>query len=263
MKQILLVSIAALGLPVMCPGQSALNGTWKIDLKQVGWSEKPDIFLLAGGTYECKTCTPPIKVKADGSDQPVSGHPYYNTVAIEVVNDHELKETDKKNGQVVATSTASVSADGNSLSFEFSDSSNTNGGPPVTGKGMETRVAKGPAGSHAVSGSWRMSSMDNISDNGTAYTFQLNGDELTMTTPTGQSYKAKLDGTDSPVKGDPGVTSVSVRMIGKNTLEETYKRNGKPITVIKTVIDADGKTAHIVAVDKQQNRTTEYTSTKQ
>jgi hypothetical protein len=82
--------------------------------------------------YACKTCTPPYEIKADGTDQSVSGHPYYDTVAIKVVNDHAIEETDKNNGQVVSTST--VSSDGNIRMFTFSDSSNTNGGPPVTAR---------------------------------------------------------------------------------------------------------------------------------
>lgn len=54
-----------------------------------------DTFLLGNGMYECNTCVPPFKIKANGSDQPVTGHPYYNTVAIKVVSDHEIEETDK------------------------------------------------------------------------------------------------------------------------------------------------------------------------
>jgi hypothetical protein len=253
-------------LPLVTQGQSAMNamnGTWKIDLKQVNFSKKPDVMVLSGGMYECKTCVPPVKVKADGSDQPVTGSPYLDTVAIEVVDDHTVKETDKKSGNVVATSTTTISSDGNTLSFEFSDSSATNGGPPVTGSGTETRVAKGPAGSHAISGSWRMANMSNLSDNGTGYTFSFKGNELTTTNPNGQAYTAKLDGSDAPVTGNPGLTSVSVKMISKDTLQEIYKRDGKPVLVIKSTLSADGKSLHVVSVDKLQNRTGEFTATKQ
>jgi hypothetical protein len=242
---------------------NALSGTWKVDMKQVNWSKKPDVYLLSGGMYECKTCVPAIKVKADGSDQPITGHPYFDTMTIQVVDDHTIKEIDKKNGKVVGESSTTVSSDGNTMNFEFTDSSNTNGGPPVTGKGSETRVAKGPAGSHAVSGSWRMAEMGDLSDNASAYTFAFKGDELTMTNPTGQTYTAKLDGTDAPMKGDPGVTSVSVKMLGKSTLEEIYKRDGKPISVVKTTADPDGKTVHVVVTDKLHNTTTEFKAVRQ
>jgi hypothetical protein len=263
MRRVVLTTLALSSLSLFCYGQNPLNGTWKLDLNKADWSKKPDVLLLSDGMYECKTCVPALRVKADGSDQPVTGSPYYDTMAIEVVNNLQIKETDKKNGEVVGKWTSTVSSDGNTLTFEFSRRSNTNGSAPVTGSGTETRVAKGPAGSHLISGSWRMSKMENISDNAVTYTFHFNGDVLTMTNPTGGSYTAKLDGSDSPVKGDPGPTSVSVQMIGKQTLQEIYKRDGKPVAVIKTTPNADGKTLHVVTLDKLQNRTTELTATKQ
>jgi hypothetical protein len=254
------VALAAM-LPALAAAQSSFDGTWKIDLNKVDFSKKPDVFLLQNGIYECKTCTPPYKVKADGTDQSVSGHPYFDTAAIKIVNDHEIEETDKKGGKVVTTTTVSV--DGNTATITFSDSSDTNGGPPVTGKIEATLVAKGPAGSHAISGSWRTAKIANLSDNGIVWTYKISGDELTMTSQSGQSYTAKLDGTDAPMKGDPGVTSVSVKMMGKGTLEESDKRGGKIISVQKMTLAADGKSAKISVDDKLQNRTTDFEAMKQ
>lgn len=173
MRKLVLATIILSGPPVLCSGQSGLSGTWKVDFTQADWSKKPDVFLLVGGTYECKTCEPPEKVKADGSDQPVTGSPYFNTAAIELVNDHQIKETYKKNGQVVISVTGTVSNDGDTLAFEFRDSSNTNGGPPATGKESETRLAKGPVGSHLISGSWQISKVESISANAATYTFDF------------------------------------------------------------------------------------------
>src|SRR6266481_489803 len=133
-KLFFLVAFAALSMPKLAAAQSAFDGVWKIDMNKVDFSKKPHVFLLQNGMYSCKTCTPPYEIKADGSDQSVSGHPYYDTVAIKVVSDHAIEETDKKNGKVVSTSTSTVSSDGNTVMFIFSDSSITNGGLPVTGK---------------------------------------------------------------------------------------------------------------------------------
>ena len=263
MKKLFLIAALAALMPLLAAAQSALDGTWKMDTNKIGFPKEPDVFLLQDGMYECKTCAPPYKVKADGNDQSVSGHPYFDSVAIKVVNDHQIEETDKKAGKVVSTSTSTVSSDGNTMKFVFSDSSNTNGGPPVTGKGEATRVAKGPAGSNAVSGSWRTTKLEGLSDNGTNWTYKVSGDEINMTNPTGQSYTAKLNGTDAPMKGDPGVTSVSVKMIGKDTLEETDKRDGKVIGVFKMTVAADGKTAKASYDDKLQMRTATFDVTKQ
>ena len=240
--------LASLLLPGLATAQSAFDGTWKVDMNKVEFSKKPDVFLLQNGTYECKTCAPPIKVKADGQDQPVTGDPYRDTVAIKVISDHEIEETDKKNGKTVGTSTVTVSPDGNAITFEFTDSSNTNAAP-VTGKGQATRVAKGPVGSNAISGSWRTAKFETLSENAITWTYKVSGDELTMTNPTGQSYTAKLNGLEAPYKGDPGTTGVSVKMTGKDTLEETDKRGDKVITVSKMTLEPAGKTAKIVFED--------------
>ena len=68
---------------------------------------------------------------------------------------------------------------------------------------------------------------ENISDNAITWTYKVSGDELTMTNPTGQTYTAKLNGTETAMKGDPGVSNVSVKMMGKDTLVETDSRDGK------------------------------------
>jgi hypothetical protein len=263
MKRLLLVVLGALMMPVLAAAQSVFDGTWKIDMNKVDFSKKPDVFLLKDGMYSCKTCTPPYDVKADGTDQPVTGHPYYDSVAIKVVNDHSIEETDKKNGKVVATSTSTVSADGETVTFTFSDSSNTNGGPPVTGSGEAKRVEKGPKGSNAISGSWRTTKIEGLSDNAIIWSYKVSGDEITMTSKTGQSYTAKLNGTEAPMKGDPGVTTVSVKMRGKDTLEETDKRDGKVVSIFKMTVASDGKTAKASAEDKLQDRTTTFDVTKQ
>lgn len=253
---------AALLMPTLTMAQSVFDGTWKGDLGSVKFPQKPDEYLLKDGVYHCKTCAPPIQVKADGQDQKVAGHPYFDAMNIKVVDDRTIEEVDKKNGKTVATSKTWVSPDGNTLMFEFSDSSATNA-DPVTGKGSETRVSKGPAGSHAISGSWRMAKMESLSENGLTVSYKVTGDSLTMSTLNGQSYTAKLDGTDAPYKGDPGTTSVSVKKINDHELEETDKRDGKVISVARVTVSTDGKTMNIGVDDKLHGTHSEFTATKQ
>jgi hypothetical protein len=260
-KAWLIAAFALMLLPLLAQAQSAFDGTWKVDMSKVDFPKKPTEFSLQNGMYECKTCVPPIEVKADGSDQAVSGHPYYNSVAIKVVSNSEVEETDKKDGKVVATTKMMVSPDGKMMTTEFTDSSNTNAAP-VTGKGEAMRVgAKPAAGANLITGSWRTTKMENISDNGITWTYKVSGDELTMTTPTGQSYTAKMDGSEAPMKGDPGVTSVSVKKMGNNTIEETDMRNGKVIGVMKATVN--GNMLAVTYDDKLQGSSMKYMATKQ
>ncbi len=143
MKKLLwFVLLASLLTPGLVMAQSVFDGTWKVDMKTAQFPTKPDVYLLQDGMYHCKTCVPPVDIKADGQDQKVTGHPYYDMISVKVVDDLTIEETTKKNGKTNATSKSWVSPDGNTMMFEFSDSSATNA-DPVTGKGEETRVAKG------------------------------------------------------------------------------------------------------------------------
>jgi hypothetical protein len=261
-KLILAGSLVALLLPTVVVAQSNLDGTWKVDLRTAQFPTKPDVFVLQDGMYQCKTCVPPIEVKADGVDHKVTRHPYFDSVGIKIIDDKTIEETDKKAGKTVAVSKATVSADGKTAMFEFTDSSNTNAAP-VTGKSTATRVAAGPAGSHAISGSWRMSKVENISDNALTVTYKADGDSLHMTDPTGQSYTAKLDGTDASYMGDPGISSVSVKRIDANTVEETDKRDGKPISVTRITVSADGKILTFASHDLLAGTTSKFTAMKQ
>jgi hypothetical protein len=256
-----LLVAAILCLATCAKAQSTFEGTWKFSMDTAKFPTKPDEYLLKDGMYHCKTCAPPVDVKADGQDQKVTGHPYYDTANIKVVDDHSIEEMYKKNGKVVSTSKSTVSADGNTLMFEFSDSSATSG-DPVTGKGEATRVAKAPEGAHAISGSWRMAKMDTISDNAMTVTYKVSGDTLTMSNPTGQGYTAKLDGTDAPYHGDPGTTSVSLKKTGPNSIEETDKRDGKVIGMAQMTVSADGKTLKVQWEDKLHGTHGEISATK-
>jgi hypothetical protein len=250
MKKILFVGmLGALLVPGFAMADSAFDGTWKIDMSKVHMPKKAEVHVLQNGMYACKTCVPAYTVKADGSDQPVTGHPYFDTVAIQASDDHTVQETEKKAGKVVGTSTITVAPDGKTATVVFSDSSATNA-DPVTGKLLLTRVAAGPSGSHAASGAWQQSDMQTMSDNGLTMTYKVDGHNLNMSTPTGQSYSAKMDGTDSPYNGDPGTTSVSVKSLSKNSVQETDKRNGKIISVSKMSIEPDGKTMDIQVADR-------------
>jgi hypothetical protein len=263
MKRFVLAAVMAAGVvPVCCFAQSAFDGTWKIDANQIHLSDKPEVLVVKDGMYQCKTCVPPIDIKADGTDQPIKGHPYFDAMAIKLVDEHTLQETDKRGGKVVATSTMMLSADGNQASFEFSDSS-AGDGQPVTGKGIMTRVGKAPAGASGFSGSWKTQKLDSISENAMLMTFKKNGDMLHMNTANGLSYDAKLGGTDAPFMGDPGVTTVSVKQVGERHIVETDKRNDKVVYISDMTVAPDGKSMDVKMQDKLHDRNMSFVALKQ
>jgi len=254
---VLLISWATL-----VQSQSRLDGTWKIDLAESQPPTKPEVYLLQDGTYRCTTCDPPLDIRADGRDQKIAGGSCYNTVSLKVADDWTTEETDKRNGKAVATSKMTVSSDGNSATIEWTESCNANG-DVTSGKLILTRVTKGPRVSHAVSGSWQIVKRVNVSENALVVTLKLEGDIFSFADPTGQSYAARLDGTETPFKGDLSNTMVSVKRIGENTIEQTDKQNGKVVEVTRFTLSADGKTMTVSMENKVSGTTRQFVAHKQ
>lgn len=257
--------LVAAVLTVACaPGfalaDSPFDGTWKENIASSKIS-KADITLLKDGMYSCKTCVPEYTVKADGADQPVSGNPYYDTISVNASDEHNVVLTEKKNGKTVETITFKIAPDGKSFAAEFSGTSEN--GTAFSGAGGANRIAAGPSGSQPLSGSWARTELKNASDSLTTVTYKTDGDMLTMTDPGGESFTAKMDGAEAPVKGNPGVTTVMVKKSGARTLVETDMRDGKVVDVRTKTVSMDGKSMTVVDSHKLSHRTTTYTAEKQ
>ena len=252
-----------LGLTLLASGgvfaQTPFDGTWMTKLDTAKFPTKPDKYTLTNNMYECLTCVPKVSVKADGNDQKVTGHPYYDTMAVKIVDASSVEIIEKKDGKVMLTDTATVSSDGKSLNEKWTDNTGTQ---PITGEATSTRVASGPAGSHALSGSWRTEKLNSVSENGLTITYQGTENGLKMSDPNGNSYDAKFDGKDYPINGDPGHTMVSLKRIGDDTIEETDKRDGKIVGVLHLKVSKDGKSMQAEYDDKQHGTKTSFTMEK-
>jgi hypothetical protein len=246
-------------VPMLVWAQSPFDGTWKFNLTGAKYSEKPETFGIKNGSYTCDTCIPKISVKADGTDQKVPGAKGYDTLAVKAVDDKTTQFTRKQAGKVVSESTDTVSADGKTLSFKFKNYPPQ--GEPVTGGGSMTRVGVAPAGASASSGSWKMQKLDNISDNGMMVTFKGSADGLMMSSPTGESYDAKFDGKDYPVKSDRSGGTISLKKLSDSSIQETYKQDGKPVAVNEMTVA--GNTMKLTTKDPRRGTTESYTANKQ
>ncbi len=249
---LLLVPAAAMA------GDSAFDGTWKTNFDSLKVTGKPDVYLLANGEYTCSSCDPELKVMADGQFHKVDGHAYYDSAMVKVLSPTSEEIVLKHGDKEFARINESVSADGKTLTSHFV---NHQGAKVVSGQVVETRLADGPAGSHAVSGSWQQG--------------RVKGDELMRTvqyqmTPesfsmhwNGLSYEARFDGKEYPIVGDPGHTRVSLKRIDASTVEETDHRQGKVVDEIRLAVASDGRTIQAQDKDLAHGQTVTYTLDKQ
>lgn len=127
---------------------------------------------------------------------------------------------------------------------------------------MLKRVAKGAAGSNAVAGSGRLDRVESGSGNIFDPTCRIEGDTVTAT-GDGDSCTAKLGGKAVPnmVNGKAGGT-VSVKMLGKDTLRATYANDGKVTNTTTLTVSRDGKTMKMVDHDMRSGATTTMTDNR-
>jgi len=258
MKKLLVV--LAMLLPAISFAQSPFDGTWKTNLEQAKFSPKPIVFSVNGGMYDCSSCAPTIHVKADGSDQSVTGQAY-DTIAVKEVDAQTILVVTKKKGKTSLEQTRAAAGDGKMLKVTTTSYPPDSTQPIKTESTLE-RLSQPVSGANASSGSWKLLKASE-SENGLLATFKGSGRELTMTDPTGWSWTAKFDGKDYPVKGSYGVDSVSLKQIDDRTVEASYKRGGTLVNVDKMTVSADGKTMTTVSDAKLTGRVSTFAATKQ
>ena len=255
------LSLAALlSVAAVSRGQSPFDGTWKTDLSQTKFSPKPLTFYISQGWYHCVTCDPAYDVAADGQDHAVAGQSF-DTISVTIVDPHSISVVTKKGGQADYEQTRTVSADGKTLTVK-STGHPANGGAATTFETTAKRSGMAPAGVHATSGQWIIQKQTG-SDNALLTTYKMNGDQFTMTSPTGETYTAKFDGADYPATGSHYYNAVSLKKINANTIEETDKRDGKVVDVDTMTVSANGKMMTEVDNDKVTGRTSTFVAKKQ
>lgn len=244
------------------PAQSPFDGTWKLDVSSAKLSAKPSVWMIKDGVYTCSSCTPRIRVPADGKPHPVAGQDYWDTLSVQVVDPKTVHYVYARAGKTVTDATETLGAGGNTLTNSWTDYDNAKG-EALPGKGVMTRAAAAPAGAHANSGGWRRTNDFQLSDQAMTLTLKRTGNRLTMVSPTGESYTATIGGAMAPIKGDHANTMVAVRQGGPGTLVETDYRKGKPVSRTTMTPMPGGKTMKIVNTDLIANRTNEFTVVRQ
>jgi hypothetical protein len=237
------------------------DGTWIGDTATAKIEGKPDTYLLQDGVYTCDACYPQLKIPADGKPHKVTGHSYYDEASATIVNPQTLAVKLILAGKKSADRTLTVAADGNTLTEDFIDYT---GSKPAAAKFVSKRVKAGPAGAHAISGSWQPDAGNStLSADLTTVTYEETADSLKMTTPTGLSYNAKFDGKEYLTAGDPGKTMVILERLSPTKIRETDKRNGKITDVITSEVSSGGKTLHVVDAQPLNGQKLTYTANKQ
>lgn len=241
--------------------QSPFAGNWKIDPDRSEFSTMPFTFSLSNGRYDCASCAPAIhQIKADGSEQPVTGLLGYK-VAVNEIDVHSLRIVETKEGKIFSEEICSVADSARTLHCKTTAYSNDDKRPLVAEADWE-RIGEPVPNANAASGSWRMRTWVLPGDQ-SIETFEWNGSELSASLPYGSRWAAKFDGKDYPVKGSSTVNSVSLKKMSDQQIEATYKFGRQLIRVDRMTVSSDGQTLTTTSEHKQTGRTDTVVATRQ
>ena len=238
-------------------GQALFNGTWHFDMSKTKFSPKPFIFYTSQGWFHCVSCSFPYDVQADGQDH-ATADTSVDTYAVTLPDDHTIHIVGKKGGKVVADITGTLSKDGKTL--DTKSIMTLASGAPATVDQSSKRLGTLPGGVHPTSGNW-VGTKGSGNDTATTVTFKVDGDQLSMNDPAGESYTAKLDGTDATVTGSVGWDGVSLKRVDDHTIEETDKFGGKITGQSKWTVN--GKSLTQVVTQQPSGLVSTYFATKQ
>jgi len=159
--------------------------------------------------------------------------------------------------------TITVSADGRMRTVYSAATANPGAGrAPLKFKSTQIRVSAGPAGSHEISGTWRAQKMD-YPQNEVMVTYKSTPNGLAMSWETGQSFDAKFDGKDYPVKGGAQGAAVSLKKVSDGSIDMINKRDGRIVAVTHITVSADGKTLTMRTEEIREGGTFTVTATRQ
>lgn len=204
-------------LPTAFASPAGFNGTWKEDLHTVKMGGQPYSIRVAKGMFVCSSCVPKTTVRADGAPHALKANPVIDALAVTVLNPRTIRLDEFKDDKKVGTVRFVVAPDGNTATYQ---SSNLQTG--ATGKLSFKRLGSEIKGANPVSGRWVPIKITGMSTSARTISYTIADKMIAMTTPTGQSYIAPLNGRAVPFKGDAQITKVSVTLKSNTLTERDY-----------------------------------------
>ncbi len=64
------------------------------------------------------------------------------------------------------------------------------------------------------------------------------------------------------MQGDPGRSTVSLKLLNHDTIEQTDKHDGRVIRITRLVVSRDGNSMKVESTDEELGRTGKYTAVK-
>ncbi|WP_447753995.1 hypothetical protein [Pseudomonas nicosulfuronedens] len=235
MKKLLALTFLAGALPLTALASSPLEGTWRIDWA-LTFPDMLDKYELKDGYYSCQTCTPPLRIKADGKDHPIQSLEGVDAMSATVKNDYQLRLQQKLKGVLVSTQIFTVSSDGR----QFKGMSYLGPKKEELDSAEDVRVGEPIKGEHLISGVWASPGV-RASDRDSTFSFRMVDGRLELKSDGGESYIAPLDGSIAPLKGNESANRVAVLKLSERVIKSQKFKGDALVQAMQITVTEDGQ----------------------
>lgn len=239
MSRTVLTIGSALLVAAAQPSASGFTGTWVADLDSQSGLGK-DVYLVAGGTYTCASCTPSRTYAADGKPHAIPGDAEASTESVTIVDPRTIITHIVEPG-IARTTTMTVARDNRTATYVSIDH-RPGIRHPLKTVYVARRVSSGPPGSHLVSGTWQGVRYVSVPELIRTTLLSVTRNRFTYRVPTGVTYSATFGGPFVRVMGpykEP--VFAAVKRIGGRQIVETRKQNGKVVQMRTFKLSPDGR----------------------
>jgi hypothetical protein len=235
--------IFAMALALLAAGAQAaspFDGRWVDDLKTQMGQAGFDKYLLANGLYKCESCSPPRSYPPDGRMRPVPGDSSVISESVAVAGPRAIVIRTVSQ-QMTRETRMTVSPDDKMATYVSMDTW------PRRAKRLRTeylakRIASGPAGAHAVSGSWQGVAYVQVPEEYRSVELKEAHGRFTRSNFRHGHYTARIGGPAVPITGDGrNLYKAAVRAPNARTRVETILLGDKPLVERTYTVSADGK----------------------
>lgn len=256
----LLIAASLSAAPAPAPAESLLAGTWVADLgSQQGLPT--DIYIVRDGIYSCESCVPPRRYPADGRLRAVPGAANVSE-AVTIVDSRTIS-TRIVQPDLVRITRMRVARDGRTARYVSTDR-RTGIEAPLRTEYLARRASAGPAGAHAVSGTWQGIRYVSVPLQLRTTILTDGGGAFGYRTGTGYSYSAPYGGAFVPIQGPYGGSLlVSVQKARPDQVVEIRRRDGKDVQRRTYTVAPDGRRMEIATTDLATNTTFRITARRQ
>jgi hypothetical protein len=260
--------VPAVLLPSMSWAQ--LAGTWVVQPESTTFQKyTPTTLSLDRGVYRRTDCRgDPIDMPADGAFHEVKKQPFFNSMAVRVLNDHRVAIEQKLADKTTWKGAYVVSKSGAEMTLEFE---NDLAAKPVTGALRYVREGAAVGGAHPITGTWRLDKLIRLSPSGSSLTFTLEqsssdqhtDDRFTFLASDGRSAEGKTDVKYYPLQGYLAGATLSVDRLQPEVWKINRNQNGALVELSSAKVSDDGHTMMLRKTDWLCQEMTIFTLRKQ